>query len=454
VYLSNKDKTKTVGAVNSMMKNLSTAVSQFLEFFLRRPGIATEEDIWSTVDDTSLALFRDRCCEQTQADIRGKDTSSAQRTTNLKLMRIYDLLAWAQVEGNIPSKTIGMRGCNVESTAAFVRLHPERVNLSTMKRMYPLLFAEAGDDTRTAAPQHTPTPLELEAIEDVFRAQANPYAGRRNGLLTTLGHHRGWRAGSVLSLMTDQFSDALIEQGLKSGHTEFQVTPPSQKRGYTVPYGLPWELVYRIQAYIRTSDDPEKKGGRQLLMEACGTTEKEAKGLIFLACGGRGRGRQLLAQSLSEIFSAAFKLAGVSQRSGYHSLRRDFGDSYMRAQLEFRTRNGLSTAMEDVVPMVAAALGHSSKTAYRSYVRVMAHMWNHSVEEELRGQVIALESLVEQSRDSHDTLRTAYDAERKARLRAEAELAELKAMVAKGKAPRANRPLRKSSSPGNFKRVS
>jgi hypothetical protein len=457
-YLRHKDKTKRVGAVNSAMKRLSTATSQFLDFFLKQPDVKSEADIWDAVDEDSLGRFRDECLKQTLADSRGKDEDSAKRTTNLKLMRMYDLLAWGQVEGKIPPKTIGMRGCSVKSSAAYLLEHPERAHLATVKKLYPLLYADAGEHSRMAAPQHTPTPLEVEAIEDVFRAQPNVHAGRRNGILTTLGHHRGWRAGSVLSLTTDQFSDELIEKGQKSGHKEFQVTPPTQKLGYSVSYGLPWALAYRIQAYIRTSTEQEKKGGRQLLMEEYGVTEKEACNMIFLACGGRGRSTALLPQSLSEIFSAAFRLAGVSQRCGYHSLRRDFADGQMRAQIEYRMRHGLSTALEEVVPLMSAQLGHSSKTAYRSYVRVMAHLWNHSVEEELRTQVIALEAEVEQSKSSADTLRQALDDERAARLQAEAELAALKMKLASGNGsssgPRIGRPAQVFSVSARFKRVS
>ena len=418
-----------IGATNTKMKKVSTALKQFTNYLMNR---AIKPDSATIFDDIQLDTFKGFCkwlvSYLTERE-RPSVEREAQDTANEKIAIVYDFLAWAQIEKLIPPNTIGHRGCRIKSTRVLVLGRPDLTSLATSKRMYPLLYSGTGKGGRGSAFQHFPTPLELQAIDEVFQRQPDKHAGARNRLLTVIGTHRGWRASSVLSLTTDQFSDAQIERCEKAGLKTFEVTPPFQKGAKHKSFGLPWALTYRIRQYIRNSDDPEEKGGRQLLMEAARVTEEQAKEHIFLACGGIHRGHPLTAQSLSEIFSDAFQLIGASDRAAYHSLRRGFGDGYMRREIEFRQREGLSTEMKEVVAAVSMALGQSSQTAYRAYVRVMLHKTNHSNEEALIDQVNALQNDVERGLKAHETLRLVLEDERRMREDAQSKVKALETQV-------------------------
>jgi len=442
-YLAQVEGSKPKGAVNSTMQPLSASLKAFFTFCANDKSKSGGDIPWDETDGERLGRFRDYCFEQTLKDSRNVSSLSAKRTTNIKLTHIYDLFVWAQEEGHARPKTIGMRDCRIKSSLVLLKERPDAVRLATVRLMYPAMFSGAADGSRAGRPQHWPTPNEIDTLVDIFRAQPNAHASRRNILLTRIGEHSGWRAASVLSLTTDQFSDELIQQGLARGDKRFQVTPPTQKLGYSNSFGVPWELAFDIQRYVGSSHDPSQMGPRQNLIADLGTTEGEAQERVFLACGGKCAGHPLTPRSLSEIFSAAFELAGAQRRAAYHSLRRGFGDKVMRAEILFRIRNGLSTAMEEVVHAVAQQLGHRSKLAYRSYTRVMLSLENHSVEEELRDQVASLQARLSDADAAHQTLRELLDTEQRLRERAEAEVGVLRSLLTAQGAIAGRSPLRR-----------
>lgn len=321
------------------------------------------------LNDSQLAKFRNWAFFRVRDQLRSRGTRSAQRTVNVKLRNVYQYIDWCQRGSHLPPNTIGPENCKIRSTLTEIS-KPGTEFEATDRMKYPMLFRRTGERTRTGIPQHWATNREIEAIERRFHEIADPDVASRNALILRIAQQMGWRRESILSLTVDLFDEKLFSEAEELDAPGYDITPPTQKFGYTVGFSMPWALAYAIKKYIDTD--------RVVITKRCNASENETQDRIFL---NTRTGAPLTLRAVSNLFGSAFKAAGAPKGTATHSLRRYAGDNEAREEIDFRVRHGLSTAREDVAEAIAAKLGQSSTTAVRYYVKATADMKRNSVSE-------------------------------------------------------------------------
>lgn len=410
------EKTRLRGALlkSKSMKSAMDAATYALRWFFAFLQIRSIN--WKDVTDADLADFRDWAYKQTRLDGKNRGEFSAKRTTNVKLRVIYDYYRWAVDEALLlPEGALGPRNCAITSSL----LPAQDRNFSDPhddKHLYPLCFPHVGEASRTKGGQYWATTRDLNLLEEHFWDTYSEEVAARETLIMAIGDCVGWRIGSINSLVTQDFAEALIAEAVAAGDAGLLVRPEKQKFGYSKPFEVPWPLVYRICDYI--------KQDRKEIMQRNGVTEREALHRVFLSTTD---GLPIRDASLVKNFSDAFHAIGVQKGAGSQSLRRKFAEGALREELEYRIRAGLSTAREDVLPAVAESLGHNSIVAQAAYIRVTRSMRRISIELELRDKAAADAVTIAALRAENSALRR--------------QVSEAKADTQKNKSSRRTKPI-------------
>lgn len=211
----------------------------------------------------------------------------------------------------------------------------------------------------------------------------------------------GFRRASANSLTTDLFSDAVIDKAVKDGLKHISVVPPEQKFGYNRAFPVPINLAIAINRYVNTE--------RRQLLEKAGYTKADTsihQNRIFLSTSHATRGMPLTHGAVSKIFGGAFRALGRKVGAGTHSFRRKFAEERWAEEIEFRMREGLSLAYEDIALAVADDLGHESIVSQDAYHRVLTRIRKLSVEQHLRNQAAELNDENAQLRGENAALRS------------------------------------------------
>ena len=327
------------------------------------------------VDDAFLLAYRKAIFEDVKDSPvgHGRDRPAA-KTTNIKLRKVYEFLAWCVANRQLPAKTIGPSGCKVASSLTVLE---GKKGESSYRKKYPCCFGRIGESSRVDESQYWATEEDFWELEKYFREMCEPASAERNILLMRIGQFEAWRVGSSASLTIDQFTEkAMNEQ--KNADT-YEICPPDQKIGYQYTFAMPWPLAYAIKKYI--------EGPRADLMTTRGIDERTAKFRVFL---GTTKGRPIEPKSVSMIFSSAFRSLGRPKWAAYHAFRRYRAQQFAEEVIERRTRDGKSLTPDDVIDEIARLLGHSTREAQRAYVRAMKVHPLQSVEGQQYERIVAL----------------------------------------------------------------
>jgi hypothetical protein len=327
--------------------------------------------------DSLLEKYRNQWLQNTKRKSHSRGELRAKQTTNVKLRNVYTYLNWCQETGRVPSDTIGWTGCYVKSSLPSVgRSEVPAVYTDTHK--HPLVYSRIGEKSRRGRRQHWATEQQIADLEMWLYENENRHAAQRDQLIVRIVDVIAWRKGTVLGLTIDDFSDERISEAERRNAGVFHVEPAIQKGGNALTFSLSWPLTYRIVHYINDET------GRADLMKNAQATEAVARRHIFLNCK---TGKPLTPAGTSSRLSFAFKAVGFPLGAGLHSIRRGTAKRTVRAEIEFRQRNGLSTAVEDITDAVSEKLGHTSRFSQRSYLEVLSDKRLLSVEEQLIAQV-------------------------------------------------------------------
>lgn len=319
------------------------------------------------LDNREVLQFRNWVFLRVRGKARSRGDKSALRSVNVKLRIVYQFLHWCQQNAYLRAGSMGSGKCSITSTLPEIcGSSNEHERSDTMK--YPALFRRTGEYTRIGKPQHWATGKEIEIVEREFHDNRNPAVARRDTLILRIVEQMAWRRESVVTLTTDLFDDNLFQQAEDIQAAGFDITPATQKFGYSVGFSMPWALAYSIKRYIQND--------RSEIIKRCGIRDSKTKGHIFLSTR---TGLPLHSRSVSNAFGKAFKLAGAPTGTAVHAVRRYSGNLKAREEIDFRVRHGLSTAREDVTEALAAKLGQSSTSSISFYVKATADMKRDSI---------------------------------------------------------------------------
>ncbi|MFM0309656.1 hypothetical protein P0D71_17880 [Paraburkholderia sp. RL17-383-BIF-A] len=368
------------GAFRSAMEHVGYALLALARF------LAWKHLTWQELTDDSLVEFRNWVKDEARHKPSSRNDESAERTANSRLRVIYEFLTWAQEDALLIKSLVG-NTATVPIRSSLPKLrNVSHKKLQGDKQKYPKLFENVGTSSRMSDRQYWATDEDFEAIRQFFWSTGGADTASRNDLFLRLFEGVGWRRASVNSLTVNQFSDAIIDKAVGSGETHISITPPEQKFGYQRAFPVPINLALAIQRYIREerSELLKKRG----LMED--TTEIH-QGRLFLSMN---TGLPLTHSAVSEIFRAAFRAIGSDIGANTHSFRRKFAESTWAEEIEYRQRQGLSLAYEDVAMAVADILGHASIVSQDAYHRVLNRMRKVSVEQVLKNKIAQLNDTV------------------------------------------------------------
>ncbi|CAM2192107.1 Tyr recombinase domain-containing protein [Paraburkholderia kururiensis] len=345
---------------------------------------------WLDANDTLLQNYGEWALQRIRDNPRSRHSMrKAMATANRKLEWVYEFYCWAQMDAKYASNLMSWDDdkCNIRSSLPSLRVSQTDANVKASAK-YPVRFTHTGERSRTKEGQHWATPDEIRQLAHHFRENFDSVLAERNVLLLHLGEHVGWRCESANSLTVDLFSDEAIESQFKAGKDHFLVVPPKQKNYHQFSFPVPWELAYRIHAYIEDSNT-----GRAAILNAAKGSEKDTAGRIFLS----RRGTFLTDRSLSQLFGKAFRAIGAPKGAGYHALRRGMLDDFADRALEARHLAGASVAKDDVLQDIMDVSGHVSGNSYQAYVRSSRRRKKLSIVEKQQAEICAREAEKEQS---------------------------------------------------------
>jgi hypothetical protein len=332
---------------------------------------------WTTTCDADVYSYREWLFRRIRAGGRSKTKRSAKRTVNIRLRVLYRFFEWSQETAFFTKNIIGWKGCRIRSTLILVSECADSRDMKT-RLMYPLCYRSVGEKSRTSDGRYWATADDINDIEAYFWQNPSHLIAQRNVMMLRIAEYMGWRRGSISGLTTDQFSRVLIENAEKRKRYEFSVTPSVQKFNRGFSFDVPFELAYAIRNYI--------EGPRAEILAAAKVDEGVAEYRLFLSLT---TGTPLNDRTLSAIFTKAFKAIGAPEGAGLRSIRRKFAEEINAAELQFRQRNGLSLAPEDIAFATAPKLGHGSILSQEAYNRVLKGKKQQSVEEVMRRELLA-----------------------------------------------------------------
>ncbi|MGF6956600.1 hypothetical protein [Paraburkholderia youngii] len=390
-----RDTNKDDSAFRSGIQYIAYALLALARFLATRPKLT-----WEALTDEDLVAFRDWLKKETRKDPRSKTEESAKRTTNLRLRVVYEFLTWAQEDALLVEGVVGpSERFPVRSSLPLLRRSTHR-SFRTDKERFPKMYRDVGSSSRTSDRQYWATETDFAELREYFWTRGDEYAAARNDLLMRLLDSTGFRRASANSLTTDIFSDALIEKAINDGLTHISVLPPEQKFGYKRAFPVSLNLAIAVNRYINTER-------RQLLAKA-GYSEADTsihQNRIFLSTSHATGGLPLTHGAVSKIFGGAFRAIGRKAGAATHSFRRKFAEERWAEEIEFRMREGLSLAYEDIAIAVADDLGHESIVSQDAYHRVLSRIRKLSVEQHLRNQAAELNDEIAELRSENAALR-------------------------------------------------
>jgi len=359
---------KSKRSYQSRLEEAAYTLSDFSNF------LGDKDITWKDVGDSELVQYKEWSFDRTRSGGRSKTKNSVQRTVNGRLKFLYRFYMWAQEDAYWGTALIGWTDCQIRSSLILLR-NSGNVSEAKESLMYPLLYRGAGSKSHDGEGKYWATEEDINCIEQYFWDSFPADVAERNIVIMRIVQYMGWRPGSVNSLTIEMFSKERIEAALKKGLEYFYVEPPTQKlnRGFT--FDTPFEIAQMILHYI--------DGARPRLLEGM---KNVSEGAIFTSVR---TGMPLADNSLSKIFTKAFRAIGAPPDSGLRSIRRSFSEEALRSEIEFRKSEGYSLAFEDVSAAVARKMGQTSIFSQAPYQRAMNQTRRTSIEQVQRNSLAA-----------------------------------------------------------------
>jgi len=335
--------------------------------------LADKRFTWSNISDAELGDYKIWELKRVLEKPSARTVETAQETVNVKLKVIYKYFWWAQEERALISGRIGWPQAPIRSRLVEYMRSPESFSdsIEALKGVYPLLYQRTGARSKYKK-GHYATDEEVEALRDYYRRHSSVQIADRNILIVDIIEERGWRGGSVRSLMVNQFSDEIINDALKKNASEILVTPATQKNSRRTSYPVRLPLAIRINHFCKTT--------RKQILDTLGKGEKEANGIVFI---GETTGQPLGKSRISRIIAEGFKSIGAPKGAGGHSIRRKYGKDCAKEVIEIRKRLGFSIDPADTVMDIAERLGHESLAAQSAYTAGKTDVYKTTTEEDL-----------------------------------------------------------------------
>lgn len=299
--------------------------------------------------DEVLMKFRDHLWNRAAVNSSG-DPQARRRTINVDLRNIYIYYAWLQkYDANCRAKRLlGIDACQITSSL----LSQRTIELSRSNRQrYPATFRNAGERSKHRL-GFVPREEHRARLTEYFYDTYQPALATRNCLIFELAWSVGWRRGSILSLMVEQFSRDIVLGGAEP--SDISICPVSQKYGYSNSFPVERGLAQRVLHYIEHERD-----------EIVGRTNCTSSE-IFL---NPRTGMPLTVGAASGIFNTARHALGWPVGSGLHGWRRGFANSYIEREIDARIELGLDTGGETIAMSLATALGQESLASQGAYLR-------------------------------------------------------------------------------------
>lgn len=300
-------------------------------------------------DDKLLEKFRSHLLDRETVNRCG-DQQARKRTANVDIKNVYGYYAWLQVDYFFGQnkRLLGTRFCQITSSLAEQNI--DRASRAARRR-YPLLFKNAGENSKHRF-GWVPVEEHRALLTDYFYDTYPVDLAKRNCLIFDLAWSVGWRRASILSLTVDQFSDALV---LTSDDVcDIQITPPSQKFGYSNSFTLERNLATRVLHYIEHE--------RAEIVSRTGSSSSA----VFLS---KSTGKPITQGSVSLIFNKARISLGWPRGASLHGWRRGFANKFLEREIDARVELGLDTGGESVGMALANALGQESLKSQGAYLR-------------------------------------------------------------------------------------
>lgn len=307
------------------------------------------------VSDTILGDFRAYALSSAKRGRahRGSE-EAAKRTTNAKLVRIYDWLRWLQDTNRVKSGYIGPQLCRITSGLERSTVLHARQATSQLIERYPLLFRLKSGRSKHRIPKFIPTEDTVDAVFAHFHANASSsHVAHRNCLITSIASYTGFRRASIQSLRATQFDASNIKY---TERDSVIIQPLRQKFGYGDVFEIPGWLLNQILDFIRNH--------RNEVVVRTGSDKKVHEDYLFLS---DRTGRPLQDQTFTAVMSRALRSTGADKGAAMHAWRSKFAIEVTEENYEIRSAIGLDTSIETMDSVVARSLGHKSPLSARAY---------------------------------------------------------------------------------------
>lgn len=300
-------------------------------------------------NDEVLMKFRDHLFERVAVN-RSGDAKARRRTINVDLRNIYTYYAWLQKHNADcqDKRLLGIDAC--QFTSSLLAQRTIEVSRSDRQR-YPATFRNAGERSKHRL-GFVPREEHRARLTEYFYDTHPLSLSTRNCLIFELAWSVGWRRGSILSLMVEQFSREIVLGGDES--SGISICPPSQKFGYSNSFPVERGLAQRVLHYVEHERDE--------IVHRTNSTSSE----IFL---NERTGTPLTAGAVSGIFNKARHALGWPVGAGLHGWRRGFANAYIEREIDARIELGLDTGGEAIAMSLATALGQESLASQGAYLR-------------------------------------------------------------------------------------
>lgn len=342
------------GLKNSTIKNDIQLLKSALDYLLER-GVEVED-----ITDQLIKEFRDSEVGRVMAAHNSfRDLSTAKRTVNEKLRRLYAFLIWYQSSHANIGALIGRDSCQVTYLVDREKLprHSSQSVVGHLREEYgghriPVLFKRIGENSLN---RHTRAATDDDVLNmrAYFKTEHTSYVALRNILILNVANKCGLRRGSINSLRCAQFS---LEK-LSRYRNKFPVCPDEQKFGRQNTFEIPMSIALQIVEFIT--------GPRRQLLDEMGWPDVETRDRIFISARD---GRPITDQHISASFGDAARSIGKKKGQAIHMLRFKYAEDQIVDEIESRIALGLDTSSHSITAAAAIKLGHSDPASVATYV--------------------------------------------------------------------------------------